>query len=88
MARGLDDYKVERARAMGVMIYTATGSGWDLIGEELRANDREDASGARRCVADHFANDRISAAAQTLGCTDERAAEIRKLLVTIWGEPK
>jgi hypothetical protein len=66
---------------MAVEINTAIGKGWDTIGEILRLNDREDASGARRMVVALIMSRNDQEAIKALGCTLEEYDVLKNKLV-------
>lgn len=62
----------------GIQIDAATGSVFAAIGELLVQAGKEDASGARRAIANRLAAHDYDTAAQWLGTTSDKAKELAK----------
>lgn len=58
-------------------IDAALGTSYDAIGEMLTRNGKQDASGARRAVANRLASGDFKTAAALLGCSELEACALK-----------
>lgn len=70
-----------------IIIDTALGGPWELIGDFCKKSGSDDASGRRRFIAEALARREYDKVARDLNITVFEAQELREQLVEEWGEP-
>lgn len=70
-----------------IIVDSATGNVWELLGDKIKSAELEDSSGLRRMLAAWLAKKEYQKLSETLKISAQESADLRAMFVHQFGEP-